>query len=345
MSGGSSGTDPYHQKDPPKKKHIPNEMQFKSKVAGGRVLIVSRRIGGIIQKQKNKKKVYWYRCDGCHQAFPSRQRKYGKSTSCSLACKHKVQSQRYRGHKHPPESIKRMEQAAKKTWKDPDIAKRRREAAKTRKKPKQVHRKKKPKKVHEYSCSHCGKKFQTQRERELENKYCSRNCVGKSQRKGGYVDCDNPNCSKKVWKKPSHLEQSRHYCSTDCVHSDPYMKEVRSETSMGELNPNWKGGVGRLIGWERMANSIRDRDNHTCQVCGEEHEEGHSFPVHHMRPERLDGPDEPWNLVTLCPPCHYRADAQDGDFKIPQKPDGATIRDLGDLKEHWEEYKKRKGEE
>jgi 5-methylcytosine-specific restriction endonuclease McrA len=93
-----------------------------------------------------------------------------------------------------------------------------------------------------------------------------------------------------------------------------------------------------------MAGSMRGRDNHTCQACGKEHEEGSSFPVHHIRPERLGGPDEPWNLVTLCPPCHNRGDAQDGDYKIPQSPKGESIRDIDDMKERWEEFKKREAE-
>jgi hypothetical protein len=116
------------------------------------------------------------------------------------------------------------------------------------------------------------------------------------------------------------------------------MKQVRSETSMGELNPNWKGGVGRSVGWERMAGQIRDRDEHTCQACGKEYEEGSAFPVHHIRPESMDGPDKPWNLVTLCPPCHYQSDAQGGDFRIPHTPDGIPIRDLDELKREWERH-------
>ena len=235
-----------------------------------------------------------------------------------------------------------MKRAQQKAWKNRKTADNRRRAAKTRKKPKQANRKKTPKKVYEYQCAHCGKQFQTQRKRELDNKYCSRSCVGKSQRKGKYVNCDNPNCSNKVWRKPARLNQERYYCSTDCMHSDPCMKEIRSVTSMGELNPNWKGGVGRLVGWERMAESIRDRDGHVCQSCGKEHEEGErSFPVHHMRPESQGGPHEPWNLVTLCPSCHYGADAQEGDFKIPDDADGNPIRDLDDMREHWEEYQNR----
>jgi len=338
MSGGSSPPDPYHQKDAPKKRFIPNEIPVVPKLANGRVFVIGGRLGKLIQQQKNKQKVYWYKCDGCQQPFPSRTRRYGKTTSCSLACKNKAQSKLLKGRKHKPESIGRMSRAQQKAWNNPEIAKRRRDAAKTRKKPKQFQRKKKPKKTYEYKCAHCGKQFKTERKRELENKYCSRKCVGQSQRKGRYVKCDNPNCSKEIWKKPAHLDQEKHYCSPECHHSDPYQHKRRADTSFGELNPNWEGGPGKSVGWETMAGRIRDRDNHECKACGKEHVEGYSFPVHHIKPEKDGGPDEEWNLVTLCPSCHYHADAQDGDLKIPKTPDGVPIRNEDELKKRWEEF-------
>ena len=148
MSGGSSKPDPYHQKDPPKRKIIPNEIQFPPKGVDGKAVVIGGKIGKLIQQQKNKQKVYWYRCDGCNQPFPSKNRRYGKTTSCSLACKHKSQSKTLKGRKHTPEALGRMSKAQQKAWNNPEIARRRRKAAKTRKKPKQVQRSKKPKKVY-----------------------------------------------------------------------------------------------------------------------------------------------------------------------------------------------------
>ncbi len=289
--------------------------------------------------------MYWYRCDGCNQPFPSKNRRYGKTTSCSLACKHKSQSKTLKGRKHTPEALGRMSKAQQKAWNNPEIARRRRKAAKTRKKPKQVQRSKKPKKVYEYTCAHCGKQYQTERKRDLDNKYCSRKCVGESQRKGKNVTCDNPNCSKEIWKRPANLSQDKHYCSPECSHSDPYQRKRRSDTSKGELNPNWGGGPGKVVGWETMAGLVRERDNHECQACGKEHETGYSFPVHHMQPEKEGGPDLPWNLVTLCPSCHYHADSQEGDFKIPKTPDGTPVRDEDEFKKQWEEYLGDEGKE
>jgi hypothetical protein len=89
-----------------------------------------------------------------------------------------------------------------------------------------------------------------------------------------------------------------------------------------------------------MANSIRERDENSCQACGKEYEKGYLFPVHHMRPVKDDGPDEPWNLVTLCPPCHYRTEAQPGEFKIPHTPSGQPIRKQDELQGYWNDYKK-----
>jgi len=46
-------------------------------------------------------------------------------------------------------------------------------------------------------------------------------------------------------------------------------------------------------------------------------------------------------IGSLCPSCHYAADAQDGNFKIPNTTDGEPIYDLDDMINQWEEYQKR----
>jgi 5-methylcytosine-specific restriction endonuclease McrA len=59
---------------------------------------------------------------------------------------------------------------------------------------------------------------------------------------------------------------------------------------------------------------VRQRDNHTCQLCGK----GQVKPglhVHHIVPDRLFAPDD-WqsahdfgNLISLCPTCHRHAES------------------------------------
>ncbi len=63
--------------------------------------------------------------------------------------------------------------------------------------------------------------------------------------------------------------------------------------------------------WPSIRDAVRAHDNYTCQVCGAK-EDGRPHDVHHKTPfrsftsyreaNRID------NLITLCPPCHHRAE-------------------------------------
>jgi len=61
-------------------------------------------------------------------------------------------------------------------------------------------------------------------------------------------------------------------------------------------------------GWNKLADSIRERDGHRCRNCGAAGE----LDVHHIIPfRRFDDPDEandPDNLVSLCVRCHRLAE-------------------------------------
>ncbi len=62
----------------------------------------------------------------------------------------------------------------------------------------------------------------------------------------------------------------------------------------GPLNPSWRGGTyGYVEAFRRVRGDILERDNHTCQLCGEPGDN-----VHHINYERLN--NDPGNLVTLC---------------------------------------------
>lgn len=50
----------------------------------------------------------------------------------------------------------------------------------------------------------------------------------------------------------------------------------------------------------KVRGSILERDNHACKFCGSTYR----LTVHHIRPVRMGGNHEPYNLVTLCPTCH-----------------------------------------
>lgn len=45
---------------------------------------------------------------------------------------------------------------------------------------------------------------------------------------------------------------------------------------------------------------VKIRDNSRCRKCGEAKE----LQIHHVLPQRLGGPDEDFNLISLCAECH-----------------------------------------
>lgn len=74
----------------------------------------------------------------------------------------------------------------------------------------------------------------------------------------------------------------------------------------GALNPAWKGGVADWdysSDWKVIARKIRDRDEWTCQDCGEQRQRwGVHLHVHHIDENKLN--NDPENLISLCAKCH-----------------------------------------
>lgn len=87
-------------------------------------------------------------------------------------------------------------------------------------------------------------------------------------------------------------------------------RRSRSESRIGRMvgpkNPAWKGGVADwdyAAGWKVIARQIRDRDEWTCQDCGEQRTRwGRSLHVHHIDGDKLN--NDPGNLISLCAGCH-----------------------------------------
>ena len=67
-------------------------------------------------------------------------------------------------------------------------------------------------KSHEVICEYCGKSFTTNRDNQ---RYCSKECSGKSQR--NRIKCICENCGKEFERIKSEVDKNKHhYCSTDC---------------------------------------------------------------------------------------------------------------------------------
>ena len=81
----------------------------------------------------------------------------------------------------------------------------------------------------------------------------------------------------------------------------------------GKDNPHWKGGVTAerqdfysTKEWKKTCSNVWNRDDATCQRCGEKHTEDKEFHIHHIvsfQVEELRAEEE--NLVLLCEDCHW----------------------------------------
>lgn len=57
--------------------------------------------------------------------------------------------------------------------------------------------------------------------------------------------------------------------------------------------------------WDAIRMAVLDRDNYRCKSCGKAAGIG-GLEVHHVKPKRAGGSDDPGNLQTLCRGCHIR---------------------------------------
>lgn len=176
----------------------------------------------------------------------------------------------------------------------------------------------------EIECDFCGKKFKKLRGayNKSNHHFCSQRCFGKwlgkrqsGENHPGYAavstKCDF--CGREIKEIPSKIKRNkRHFCDMKCY------GKWRSENIVEKSHPLWRGGKIPYYGpnWLRQRRKARARDNYTCQVCGRQ-EDGHELDVHHIisfREFELEGYKEAnhlLNLITLCPPCHKKAERGD----------------------------------
>jgi 5-methylcytosine-specific restriction endonuclease McrA len=87
------------------------------------------------------------------------------------------------------------------------------------------------------------------------------------------------------------------------------MQKAKQEIYEGENNPNWQGGTSfepYTSDWTKeLREKVRDRDNHTCQLCHKtEKELNETLNVHHIDYDKEHSVME--NLISLCQKCHSR---------------------------------------
>jgi hypothetical protein len=91
-----------------------------------------------------------------------------------------------------------------------------------------------------------------------------------------------------------------------------YSSPKQSVAMSGEGNSNWRGGISFELYsdkfTEELKESIRERDNFTCQECGIKQEEMEGYlkklDIHHIDYDKHH--NETINLISLCRSCHTK---------------------------------------
>ena len=128
--------------------------------------------------------------------------------------------------------------------------------------------------VHNYAyknliCNHCGITFDSKTYKKTQ-KYCSKSCAGKNNQNAGRFKKGQPS-----WNKGTNLS------GMSGKKVSPETKEKMRAVKLGELAPNWKGGItdenyrirrsGKYKDWRT---AVFERDNYTCQHCGDKSVKG-----------------------------------------------------------------------
>ncbi|WP_247729723.1 HNH endonuclease [Halovivax limisalsi] len=131
---------------------------------------------------------------------------------------------------------------------------------------------------------------------------------------GGKLELECTVCAEPVERYPSNVSGEAVLCSEVC------RRTWLSESFTGEGHPNWKGGGNEPYGegWAATRRAALERDDYRCVRCGTDRAElGRNPDVHHIVPVRhfIEATDFEKtdahaleNVLTLCPPCHRKAD-------------------------------------
>ena len=143
-------------------------------------------------------------------------------------------------------------------------------------------------------CKKCGQEFYAKPNwiKKGWGKYCSRNCVFESQKKGKVVLCFI--CGKQTYKSPRELLRSKSgkfFCSKVC--QTIWRNKI---VFIGENHANWKHGKSA---YRRILKSTEKEQN--CSLC--HNRDKRVLIVHHKDKNRSNNGID--NLIWLCHNCHY----------------------------------------
>lgn len=166
-----------------------------------------------------------------------------------------------------------------------------------------------PKKGLNKKCVICNKEFYV-RKSSKEAKYCSRNCQHKGLIKGKIIKCSF--CGKEFFKSPALIKNHKtHFCSRVC------MAKYLSIHLRGKNGSNWQGGKVKSYRilrngseYKLWRKSVFERDNYTCQRCGNRNGNG---KIVYLHPHHIKSftyfPETRFTIgngITYCKTCHYQ---------------------------------------
>jgi 5-methylcytosine-specific restriction endonuclease McrA len=284
-----------------------------------------------VETNAHGSRTYYYDCENCGIEFGFHRRKRYAHAYCGDKCRIDALAKSHLGKKRSPEVIERISIGQRRTWMKKDVREKRIQGM-AGKNSRPAWNKGKYK-TYTYTCDGCGIVFTTRVRRFGTKKFHSSECrdqwQGTTGRTGQWQKCLQPDCNRMVYVKKHDLEEgTRRFCSQKCAKSDPTYRAGLSERIMGEKHPLWRGWEWSgwdewrtdRKDWDPVARRIRKMDDYECQSCGKKQSrKDRTFLVHHIIPLKLGGPDEDWNLITLCESCHKRIELRAGPIRYPSE--------------------------
>jgi len=161
-------------------------------------------------------------------------------------------------------------------------------------------------------CDQCGAQLERYPSLVRPRNFCNRSCAGdwcsanlvgpdSTNWNGGPVAVQCNWCGKTVEKAQSTVKE-HNFCNLGCFNA------WRSENLVGENCAAWRGGLSFAPYHpnfnEAFKQTIRQRDNHACQLCTEP-----GNHVHHIYYDKLNDCQNPKDFIALCPSCHSSTNA------------------------------------